>query len=211
MGFKVCIFDFDGTLVESMDSLAQLAAFLLAKWTSLSYFEAKEQYLKTSGIPFLLQLESIVPDYPHKNRLAQAFEMRKKALFQNKKLSQNTQKVLKELKREFFLAISSGNDLELIKSFLGYEGLSYFDQIKGYDPECAKGAGHFEYFMKTFNVARHELVFIGDSLKDAQLSCEFGVPFIAKLGTFGIQDFLDVPVINNLEELILKEGVIASL
>ena len=55
------MFDFDGTLIDSMPFLEKNAVTLLRKFYSFSKEEAHEKYRATTGLPFVQQIEIIAP------------------------------------------------------------------------------------------------------------------------------------------------------
>ena len=75
---KVVVFDFDGTVVDSMDSFADIAADVMPRYYSISGEEAKRLYLETSGIPFFQQLEQLFPNNENNDKAAHDFEETKK-------------------------------------------------------------------------------------------------------------------------------------
>ena len=74
---KVCVFDFDGTLVDTMGGFADIAAEILDEHYGIPYAEGRGRYLETSGIPFFQQLEIIRPGGPMNKTCAEQFESRK--------------------------------------------------------------------------------------------------------------------------------------
>ena len=57
----VVMWDWDGTLVDTMPSQAKLASQVINKYFSLSKKKARQEYLKTTGFPFDIQLKMIFP------------------------------------------------------------------------------------------------------------------------------------------------------
>ena len=55
------MFDFDGTLVDSMTFLENNAVLLLMEYYNLSKEEATNRYRETTGLPFIQQMEIIAP------------------------------------------------------------------------------------------------------------------------------------------------------
>jgi len=76
-GTKAIIFDFDGTLANTMPFLTKLAVKLITANYSISKEEAKRRYLETTGVDFAGQLESIFPNHPDNQKMAADFEERK--------------------------------------------------------------------------------------------------------------------------------------
>jgi beta-phosphoglucomutase-like phosphatase (HAD superfamily) len=55
------MWDFDGTLVDTMPSHTKLASEVINKHFGLPKEKAKQEYLKTTGSPFDIQLKMIFP------------------------------------------------------------------------------------------------------------------------------------------------------
>ena len=204
LGVEVCLFDFDGTLVDTMGFLSDLAAGLLSKCYGLSLREWREEYIRTSGRPFFLQLELMRPGGYWNEELAREFEEEKREIFKSGlRLEEGVIRTLEELRRRGkILVISSGNSKEIIEGFLAGYGFK-FDEVLGYEEGCEKGEGHFEYCQKKFGVGKEGLLLIGDSLWDEEEARRNGVIFIGKLGTFERVDFRGGNVlIEDLEEIL---------
>src|SRR5262249_60976340 len=59
---SVLLFDLDGTLVDTMQAIADLAAGVMARHFGVVERPARKLYLEPSGIPFQQQLEAIFGD-----------------------------------------------------------------------------------------------------------------------------------------------------
>ncbi|GMT49820.1 MAG: hypothetical protein IEMM0008_1359 [bacterium] len=199
---KVCLFDFDGTLVDTMDHFADLAASIIDQKYTIPFDKARKDYLQTSGIPFFQQLEVLFPDKKENSVLADEFEEKKKGLFFSEHFSKDTIETMEGLKKHGLqIAISSGNFKDLVNEFLAHENLQ-FHYILGFEKNFEKGEAHFHFIQKQTGCTKRELLFVGDSLKDAEKAAEYGVPFIGKLGTFARSDFLsEFPSIQTIEKL----------
>src|ERR1051325_1960870 len=77
---KVLLCDLDGTLIDSMPALADLATEVIEARYGTPRVLARELYLATCGLPFVKQLEEIFPDDPRNAAASAAFEGRKPAL-----------------------------------------------------------------------------------------------------------------------------------
>ncbi len=199
---KVCLFDFDGTLVDTMDHFADLAASIIEQKYTIPFDKARGDYLQTSGIPFFQQLEVLFPNRKDNNILADEFEEKKKVLFFSEHFSKDTIETMKGLKKHGLqIAISSGNFKDLVNEFLVRENLQ-FHYVLGFEKNFAKGEAHFRFIKEQTGCVNRELLFVGDSLKDAEKAAEYGVQFIGKLGTFTRNDFLgQFPGIQTVEKL----------
>lgn len=203
---KIFVFDFDGTLADSMGWLARLAAEVLAEYYQLPLAEGRKLYLKTSGLPFCEQVAMLFPKQTSKNREAdQTFERRKRENYFSQPLYADTRPTLQCLKEKgYTVVISSNSAQELVEKSVKISEIPC-DLALGYKPNFAKGLHHFLYILNRFGVNRSQIVFIGDSIKDGERAKENQIDFIAKTGTFAKADFQkhfpNAPVISALAEL----------
>src|SRR4051812_11625031 len=74
---SLCVFDFDGTIVDSMEAFADLAGTLISENYHLPFPHSRKLYLQTSGVPFFQQLEILFPNDLKNAKIASAFEQQK--------------------------------------------------------------------------------------------------------------------------------------
>lgn len=203
---SLCVFDFDGTLVDSMSTFATIAATVIEEFYSIPPQRGYELYLKTSGVPFFEQLEILFPGDFRNQEASEKFEQEKKKIYLDQPLCAGTEELLQTLhKKGIKIAISSNNYQKLVSEFVEAKGLPC-DFVLGYQPKFSKGKEHFEYLKKTLSLNNQQILFVGDSLKDGEKAQGCSIDFVAKLGTFNEEDFdthfPNSPVIDNLKELI---------
>lgn len=204
---KAYLFDFDGTLVDTMGGFADIAGEVIHEHhPEMSFDEARRRYLETSGVPFFQQLEIIFPGHPKNPESARIFEETKKEGFFRQHFSDDVRYTITELRRRgFIVGVCSNNFQELIDRFVAREGLE-FDVVLGFREGFEKGKAHFDYVMQRFNLSKEELVFVGDSLKDADKAKANGLRFVAICGTFTAKDFHSkdpsLTAISNIRELL---------
>jgi phosphoglycolate phosphatase-like HAD superfamily hydrolase len=185
------MFDLDGTLVDTMGAFADLAAEVMSQRHGYDRTRARERYLETSGIPFHQQLEVILPGDARNAAASAEFEQRKRAVCDATMMDPQTLEGLAGLRAlGFKLVVSSNTGQEFVDDFARREPFT-FDLALGFDAarNLAKGRPHVEHACKFFGLDTSELVFCGDSLKDAELAEGCGIPFIGRLGTFTLADF----------------------
>lgn len=188
---RAVMFDLDGTLVDTMGAFADLAAEVMAARHGLDRVHARARYLETSGIPFHQQLELVVPGDARNTAAAAEFEERKRAVCDVTRMDRDTLNGLTALRElGFALIVSSNTGQELVDEFARREPVA-FDLALGFDATggLAKGRPHVDHACQTLALAREELVFCGDSLKDAELAEGCGLAFVGRLGTFTLADF----------------------
>lgn len=202
---KVVVFDFDGTLVNSMEAFADIAARVMPKYLPIDSKAARQSYLETSGIPFFEQLEVMFPKHPANKKAAEEFEKIKLENYFEEPLFDDVKETIEYLKKTGTkVAVSSNNFQELVDKFVGQTGIK-FDMVLGFKDNFAKGNDHFAHIEKTLGVNKADITFVGDSIKDGERAGSYGVSFIAKEGTFNkkefAQSFPKAKVIKNLSDL----------
>ncbi len=204
---RAYLFDFDGTLVDTMKGFADIAGRVINRFhPEISFEKARERYLETSGNPFFQQLEMILPGDPTNKEKARIFEETKIEGFFLSRFTDEVRDTINKLReRGHIVGIASNNFQELIDRFVENEKLE-FDIVLGFREGFEKGKAHFDYVREKFNLKKEEMTFVGDSLKDAEKAFNYGINFVGICGTFKREDFLkirpDIVTINSIKELL---------
>ena len=202
---RVLLCDLDGTLIDSMPTLAEIAAEVMQEVYETPGVLARELYLATCGLPFAGQLEEIYPG-DSRNRLASdMFEGRKPARCGAIQMLTETRLTLEGLRRAGVrVVVSSNNGSENVDAF-ARGSVFGFDLVLGFGSTLAKGKPHFDATSRRFGVDRQEMLFVGDSLHDGEIAEREGVPFVAVATTFSPERFRlrfpHVPVIRRFAAL----------
>ncbi|HKA91940.1 MAG TPA: HAD hydrolase-like protein [Haliangiales bacterium] len=200
----VILFDLDGTLVDTMEAFADIAAEVMAARFGLSRRNARRLYLQTSGIPFRRQLDVIFGDHADNDAAAMEFETRKHDVAAAARMEPATEAALRELRdKGIKLVVSSNGMQEHVDAFAERTGL--FDLALGFDGSEGKGEPHVRVVEEKLGVARDALLFVGDSLRDGEIAAAAGVRFCARAGTFAREEFAarfpDAPVVASVADL----------
>jgi len=203
---KVILCDLDGTLIDSMPTLADLATEVMSETYGTPRILARELYVATCGLPFEKQLEEIYPGDPRNPGASAAFEARKPALCRGLRMNAGTRAVLTALKeRQVKIVVSSNNGRENVEGFARHDGFP-FDLVLGFGGGLAKGGPHLDQAAVTFQAKRNEMLFVGDSLHDGVLAEQEGVPFVGVAGTFSFERFRlrfpKAPIVRRFEDLL---------
>jgi len=206
---KAFLFDFDGTLVDTMHGYADIAGKLINEYhPEISFAEGRRLYIETSGIPFCQQIEIIAPAHPSNAETVRRFEEEKIAGFFATKVDDEVRSSIAGMRDlGYLVGVSSGNFPDLINDYVKRENV-VFDIVMGYDHEnnFEKGKPHFDYFLDKFGLTKENLTFVGDSLKDADKGYDYGVQFVGMRGLFGDSDFrklyADVITVGSMKELL---------
>jgi phosphoglycolate phosphatase-like HAD superfamily hydrolase len=212
---KAYLFDFDGTLVDTMHGYADIAGRLISgRYGTMSFEEGRRRYIETSGVPFCQQIEIIYPGDARNDETVRMFEDEKLQGFYASHFDPEVAKALASMRAKgFLIGVSSGNFPDLIDEYVKREGV-VFDIVMGYEHERGfeKGAPHFDYFLKEFSLFKSDLTFVGDSLKDADKGYDYGVQFVGMTGLFSAADFrnrhadcITCDSIMELDSLCIKE------
>ncbi len=202
---KIIVFDLDGTLLDTMGIFADIASYLISWKYKIPRVEARENYLKTSGIPFFQQLEVMFPGNSNNAEVAKLFEERKVHATDHLEMPEEDKNLLRSFSDSGYgLAVSSNNFQENVDQFVQFSNIDFLHAL-GYRERFAKGEDHFNFIMTNNRVGKEELIFVGDSISDMKTTMSCGIDFIGKLGTFKSEDFeAEFPnaiTVRNLKEL----------
>jgi phosphoglycolate phosphatase-like HAD superfamily hydrolase len=202
---KVLLCDLDGTLIDSMPTLADLATEVIEARYGTPRVLGRELYLATCGLPFVRQLEEIFPGDPRNADASSTFEAGKPARCNGIRMSAETRRALERMRAlGVRIAVSSNNGVENVDAFVRDAGFG-FDLVLGYGGGLAKGKPHLDATTRAFGVGRQEMLFVGDSLHDGEIAEREGVPFVGIATTFSTERFTlrfpQVPVIRRFAAL----------
>ena len=202
---KVLLCDLDGTLIDSMPVLAELAAEVLEQQYGTPRVLGRELYLATCGLPFVRQLQEMFPGDPRNGDTAAAFERAKPDRCRTVVMATDTLRALAQIQsRGARVVISSNNGSKNVDAFARAAGFP-FDMVLGFGPGMAKGKPHLDAVTRRFGVGRNEMLFVGDSIHDGEMAEREDVPFVGIASTFSAERFLlrfpRVPVVRRLAAL----------
>ena len=200
------IFDFDGTLADSMPFLEKIGVQVMMKYYDVGKGEANEKYQSTTGLPYEHQIKLNFPDNPKNETAIDEFEGLKIERIFEQELFSDTEETIKRLhKLGFKLFVSSSTFQSTIIEYFDRRNLTHlFEEILGYRQDFEKGADHFRHVESQHSLPLNNVVFVGDSLKDFERSKGF-CRFIGMNGIFNEADFLKAghegSVLSNLSEI----------
>jgi len=202
---RVLLCDLDGTLIDSMPTLADLATEVMESTYGTPRILARELYLATCGLPFIKQLEEIYPDDARNQGASDLFEGRKPARCDLIRMPQETRRALERLRgMGVRIAVSSNNGVRNVETFANNAGFA-FDLVLGFGGGLAKGRPHIDATSRKFGVDRQEMLFVGDSLHDGDIAEREGIPFVGVATTFSPERFSlrfpHIPVIRRFAAL----------
>ena len=203
---KVLLCDLDGTLIDTMPVLADLATEVMVGMYGVPKVLARELYLATCGLPFIAQLEDIFPGDSRNQTASDLFEASKPARCNTARMPEETRAALRDLRaRGVRIAVSSNNGRENVETFVRLSGFP-FDLVMGYGDGLCKGRPHIEMAERKFGVDRQQMLFVGDSLHDGEIANQSKIPFVGLAGTFAKERFLlrfpGQPVVGRFAEIL---------
>lgn len=186
---RVMLCDLDGTLIDSMPTLADLATEVMGEVFGTPAALARELYIATCGLPFIRQLDAVFPADPRNARASALFEGRKPGRCDQIRMSPELTGALFEMKsRGVLVAVSSNNGTENVERFARTSAFP-FDLVLGFGGGLAKGRPHIERAEAVFGVDRSQMLFVGDSLHDGEIAENEGLDFVGIVGTFSGERF----------------------
>ncbi|MGY5873537.1 MAG: HAD hydrolase-like protein [Candidatus Thorarchaeota archaeon] len=187
---KAVIFDFDGTLADSMPFLEHIGVEMMMKYFEIQKEDATHRYISTTGLPYEQQVKMNFPDHPECDAAIEEFEKLKKDRIFDQQLFEDTEDTVRELNEMGFdVFVSSSTFQPTIEEYFRRSGLlDLFRGILGYRPGFEKGADHFNHIQSEYHVKFGDMLFVGDSLKDYERSQGF-CSFIGISGMFSTKDF----------------------
>jgi len=189
-GIKVVIFDFDGTIADTMPFLTELAVKLITENYNVSREEAERKYLETTGMDFAGQLETIFPNHSNNQEVAAIFEKKKLESIFGHSLFPDTILTLKYLKgKQIKSLICSSTKREIITKYSQLNKIdALFDNLFGYEPNFKKG-DQIDFALQHYQLPPDKVLFVGDSLKDYDFAKDKKINFIGISKTFRKEDF----------------------
>ena len=225
---RAVLFDWDGTLVNSLDVKIHNAGILFHQRLDLSPELVEKAYRVHSGIPRRQLFDAILADLGQPPlfeasfaSLSQAFSDKNREALRDRSrpglLPADTLLALEILLQTgCLLYVSSSADTDEIRDIAENLGLAdYFmrsgGDIFGSRPAFNKGSQHVEHICASHELRVDEMIFVGDDPADIRLGQAAGVFTVAKAGTYpasALQAYKPDAIINSLDELTAVPGLI---
>ncbi len=204
---RVVAFDFDGTLVDTMGAFADKAAELINRYYGVPKEQARQLYLKTSGLAFIDQLGCLFPSDRRNPEVAEEFERWKRSFHKsNPHCRDEALEFIRFVRRLGKVIVICTNNLQENAEMVVASWPISIDLILGFDGQMKKGPEQFQRICETYHVKRGEILFIGDSPNDLRIALEASVNFIAIGYTFDEIEFkkidYSVPYFKNFKEIL---------
>lgn len=207
---KTVIFDFDGTIANTMPFLTELAVKLMIENYNISKDEAQKRYLETSGMSFADQIESIFPNYPENQKVVNSFEsMKQKDIFEHSLFSEAIPTFRYFNNKKIKAFICSSTKQEIITNYAKlYKIDNLTEKFFGFKPGFGKGE-QIDFILQHYKLCPEETLLVSDSLRDFDFEKEKKIKFIGIERIFEQKDFqkigaLSVSSLNDLVKLFGK-------
>ncbi len=215
-GTKAIIFDFDGTLADTMPFLTELAVKVITANYAISKEETERRYLETTGIDFASQLESIFPNHPNNQEVASIFEERKlEGIFDHPVFPDviPTLKYFRSKNINTFICSSTKQDI--ITKYCHINKIDILlDNLFGHKPNFKKGE-QFDFILQHYKLQPDKVIFVADSLKDCEFARDKRINFIGiskifekkafqKKGVLSVKSLADLTKFFGTSENYLK-------
>ncbi len=187
---KAVIFDFDGTIADTMPFLSDLATHLITANYEIPQEEAYRRYRETTGMDFGAQMERIFPGHPKNREVVAAFEARKLDRILEHPVFGEVIPTL-ELFRDRNVArfiCSSTKDTIVAEYVMKTNIDALVDGCLGFRPGFSKGQ-QIEFLLQQHRLNPDEVLFVSDSLIDYEFVQDKGVRFIGIRRIFEEQEF----------------------
>ena len=187
---KAIIFDFDGTVADTMPFLTELAVKLITANYAISKEEAERRYLDTTGIDFASQLESIFPNHPDNQKMASIFEERKLEGIFDHPVFPDAIPTLKYFRsKNIKTFICSSTKQEIITKYNRLNKIDVLlDNLFGYEQNFKKGE-QIDLILQHYKLQPDKVIFVADSLKDCEFARDKRINFIGISKIFEKKEF----------------------
>lgn len=206
---KAVIFDFDGTVANTMPFLTELAIKLMTENYNISKDTAHKKYLETTGLSFEAQIEVTFPQHPNNQKVVTTFESIKQKEIYSHSVFPDAIPTLKYFKnKKIRTFVCSSTKQEIISSYIKLNKFEYLlDGFFGYKPDFVKSE-QIDYVLQHYNLQPKDVLFVGDSLKDFDFAKDKKINFIGIARIFQQKDFRKTGGISvlNLNDIVKLFG-----
>lgn len=187
---KAVIFDFDGTIANTMPFLTGLAVKLMTENYNISNDAAHKRYLETTGLSFADQIGLIFPGSPKNKKVVKAFEsIKQKDVYLHPPFPETVPALKYFQKKNIKTFICSSTRQEIITEYTELNNIRYLlEGAFGYKPNFRKGE-QIDFVLKNNKLNPEEVLFVGDSLRDFNFAEDKKILFVGITKIFKPNDF----------------------
>ncbi|NIS61910.1 MAG: HAD hydrolase-like protein [Proteobacteria bacterium] len=184
------IFDFDGTVANTMPFLTDLAVSLMTEHHNISEDVARKRYLENIGMDFASQIELIFPNHPRNQEVVNAFESKKeKGILRHFVFPEVISTLRYFSNRKVKTFVCSSTRQEIITNYVKSNKIGdLLDSFFGYKVDFGKGE-QIDFILEHYELSPEEVLFVGDSLRDFDYIKGKKINFIGITRIFDQKDF----------------------
>ena len=199
------IFDFDGTVADTMPFLTETAVKLMTENCGVSREVAEKRYLENTGMDFASQIELIFPGHRKNREVVEEFESIKEKGILTHSIFPESIPVFKHLRdRRIKIFLCSSTRQQIVDQYVKVHRIDRFlDGFLGHKGSLGKGE-QIDLFIKKYQLDPEEVLFVGDSLKDLDYVRHRAIAFVGISRIFGKEDFQQIgaPSVGSLSDLV---------
>ncbi len=164
---KAVIFDFDGTIANTMPFLTELAIKVITENYNISKDKAKTRYIETIGMDFASQLETIFPGNPANQQVSTIFEERKvNGIFDYPTFLEVIPTLRYFQDKKIITFICSSTKQEIIKRYFKLHKIdNLVTESFGFRANFRKDK-QIDFIIKHYKLKPKEVLFVGDTFLD---------------------------------------------
>ena len=209
--YDLIIFDFDGTLVDSLPGIVSVMEEVVAQYDLPK--DITQKWQKLIGLPLIKQMEIVLPDFDEKFWLQMATRYRE--IYDAKFIEicppfKDTIKTLEYLKNsDILITIASSKRRPIIEDVLKhYKIYDYFDTVLGVD-DVKNHKPHpepVEITLQKLKIDKKKALVVGDSTYDLEMAHNANVDSIGV--TTGVHSYDQLQILspkfvaNNLDNIV---------
>jgi CDP-L-myo-inositol myo-inositolphosphotransferase len=176
---RAVVFDFDGTVADTMPFLTDLATPLLTRHYRISLADAARRYRNTSGATFATQVAEMFPGHPSNAVVVAEFERGKAEAILSQPPFKDTVSTLRTFgERGLRRFIVSSSTHKTVKTYVHQHGLEqWVDGVYG-SGDLGEKLEQLSSIMRDHGLGGAEVVFVGDSARDHDVANVAGTQFV---------------------------------
>ncbi|MBE9390861.1 HAD hydrolase-like protein [Fervidicoccus fontis] len=184
---RAVMFDFDGTVIDTMNEYAGLASEIIEEIAGIDREKAKSLYLSTAGMSFKEQLKIMGIEGGKAEEIYRRFIEGKMVILKSKRISPHVEILIGNLKeRGIISSLSTNNECSVVYLI---DGIRAFDEVLCFNgSDSYKGEPHLKFLMEKYGLRKEEIVFIGDSDYDIRTYSVLGIKSIKTRGIFSEEE-----------------------
>lgn len=211
-------FDFDGTLVNSLDAKIKNAGIVFSEVLNIPQSLVVKKYKRYSGVSRRSLFDNISLDIIGRKLEEQEYEILDRK-FDEKNSIVYTRNIIYPNTLETLDIIKSSGMIIYLSSSVPQNTLSdivrklrienYFKEVLGSEENCTKGIEHAKFICKQYSLLLENIAFVGDETADMKLAKNAGILPIGITNTTSKEKLINAGagvVISKINELINMLG-----